>query len=190
MSLLRRDRVSLKPCKAFRTEEGGDSKEKRHPNLKKLEMKLKRENEFWSFASSIISSTFKVGSKLVDDYRLAMAKVEEVLSSCYPLLQFTKRLASKGVKATVAPPNTPSTPSLPPTPLSSPFLTASMRVAPLKPKMSTCSSNPLETTPRRRFLDLLRSSSTPICWSDASFTTRSCCEDGGSSLVQSCSSLC
>ncbi|KAI9100191.1 hypothetical protein K1719_024409 [Acacia pycnantha] len=75
MLSLRWDGVSLKPSKAFRSEEGGDLKEKRYQNLKKHEVKLKRENGFWSFASSIISSTFKVGSKSVDDYRLALVKV-------------------------------------------------------------------------------------------------------------------
>ncbi|XP_028774037.1 probable chlorophyll(ide) b reductase NYC1, chloroplastic [Neltuma alba] len=76
-----RDGLSLKPCKAFRTEDGGDLKEKRHRNLKKHEVKLKRENGFWSSVNSMMLSTFKLGSKSEDEYRLAVAKVEEVLSS-------------------------------------------------------------------------------------------------------------
>ncbi|KAI9122488.1 hypothetical protein K1719_006328 [Acacia pycnantha] len=76
--MLRWDGISLKLCKAFRTEEGGYLKEKRHQNLKKQEVKLKRENVFWSSASSIISNTFKVSSKSVNDYQLAMAKKQRL----------------------------------------------------------------------------------------------------------------
>lgn len=73
--------VSVKSCRAFRTEEGGDLKGKKHQNLKKSEVELKKENGFWSSVNSVIKSTFMVGSNSEDEYRLAMAKVEEVLSS-------------------------------------------------------------------------------------------------------------
>lgn len=75
------DGPSLKQCRAFRTEEGGDLKEKRYRNLKTNEVKLRRENGFWSSVNSILLSTFKLASKSDDEYRLALAKVEEVLSS-------------------------------------------------------------------------------------------------------------
>ncbi|XP_054785597.1 probable chlorophyll(ide) b reductase NYC1, chloroplastic isoform X2 [Prosopis cineraria] len=75
------DGASLRPCKAFRTEDGGDLKEKKRRNLKKDVVKLKREYGFWSSVNFILSNTFKVGSKSDDEYRLAVAKVEEVLSS-------------------------------------------------------------------------------------------------------------
>ena len=76
------DRVSLKLCRAFRAEDGGDLKEKKNRNnSRKDEVKLKRENGFWGSIGSIMLGTFKLASKSDDEYRLALAKVEEVLSS-------------------------------------------------------------------------------------------------------------
>lgn len=70
-------------CRAFKNEYGGgDSKEKKLQTLKKNEVKIKRENGFWSSLKSILLRNFLMGSKLDDDeYRFACVRVEEVLSS-------------------------------------------------------------------------------------------------------------
>ncbi|KAI4350855.1 hypothetical protein L6164_005262 [Bauhinia variegata] len=77
---------SLKQCRAFRTEDGGDSKEnklasrRKSANLKKNEEELQRENAFWNSLKSMILRNFGVGSKSEDEYRRDLLKVEEVLS--------------------------------------------------------------------------------------------------------------
>ena len=73
--------LSVKQCRAFRTEDGGDLKEKKIRNLKKNEVKTKTEGGFWSSFKSIMLKNFLGGSKLDDEYRQAVVKVEEVLSS-------------------------------------------------------------------------------------------------------------
>ena len=87
--------LPLKRCRAFRTEDGGDLKEKKvgnegkFRNLKKSEVNLKKGNEFWNSVKTIVLRTFKGTSNSDDDeHRRAMAKVEEVLSSvsCLQLL--------------------------------------------------------------------------------------------------------
>ncbi|KAK7314470.1 hypothetical protein VNO77_32995 [Canavalia gladiata] len=75
------DGFSVKVCKAFRTEDGGDPKEKKIQNLKKGEEKPIRESGFWSSLQSILLRNFMVGSKLDDEYRQAVVKVEGLLSS-------------------------------------------------------------------------------------------------------------
>lgn len=76
------DGVSLKKCRAFKNEYGGgDSKEKKLQPLKKNEVNLKRESGFWSSFKSILLRNFMMGSKLDDEYRFAVVRVEEVLSS-------------------------------------------------------------------------------------------------------------
>lgn len=75
---------SVKKCRAFKTEEGGggDLKEKKFRTLKRNEVKeLKRESGFWSSLRSILLRNFMVGSKSDDEYRHAVVRVEEVLSS-------------------------------------------------------------------------------------------------------------
>lgn len=81
------DGASLKVCRAFRAEDGGDLKEKKCQNLKKNEVKLESEKGFWSSINSIMLSTFKLATKSDDEHRLAVAKVEEVLSSVSCLLR-------------------------------------------------------------------------------------------------------
>lgn len=85
------DRFSVKVCRAFRTEDGGDVKEKKFRNLKKNEEKTKRESGFWSSLKSILLRNFMVGSKSDDEYRQAVAKVEGLLSSvscCFSFIVF------------------------------------------------------------------------------------------------------
>ncbi|CAL0332527.1 unnamed protein product [Lupinus luteus] len=67
--------LSLKQCRAFRSEDGGDLKEKKIRTLKKNEVNSKRESGFWNSLKCIL-----LGSKSDDVYRLALVKVEEVLS--------------------------------------------------------------------------------------------------------------
>lgn len=71
---------SVKQCRAFRTEDGGDLKEKKFRNLKKNEVNCKRESGFWNSLKSIMLRNFMLGSKSDDEYRQAVVKVEEVLS--------------------------------------------------------------------------------------------------------------
>ncbi|MED6113552.1 putative chlorophyll(ide) b reductase nyc1, chloroplastic [Stylosanthes scabra] len=69
-------------CRAFRTEDGGDLKDKKIRNLKKNdELKVKRVGGFWSSLRAILLRNFMIGSKSDDEYRQAVVKVEEVLSS-------------------------------------------------------------------------------------------------------------
>ncbi|RYR57424.1 hypothetical protein Ahy_A05g023164 isoform A [Arachis hypogaea] len=69
-------------CRAFRTEDGGDLKDKKIRNLKKNdELKDKRVGGFWNSLRSILLRNFMMGSKSDDEYRQAVVKVEEVLSS-------------------------------------------------------------------------------------------------------------
>ncbi|MED6113965.1 putative chlorophyll(ide) b reductase nyc1, chloroplastic, variant 3 [Stylosanthes scabra] len=70
-------------CRAFRTEDGGDLKDKKIRNLKKNnEFKDKRVvGGFWSSLRAILLRNFMIGSKSDDEYRQAVVKVEEVLSS-------------------------------------------------------------------------------------------------------------
>lgn len=75
------DRFSVRECRAFRTEDGGDAKEKKSRNLKKSEVNSKRESGFWSSLQSILLRNFMVGSKTDDEYRQAVVKVESLLSS-------------------------------------------------------------------------------------------------------------
>jgi chlorophyll(ide) b reductase len=80
--------LSLKKCRAFKSEDSGDFKEKKIRNLKKNEVKIHRENGFWSSFRSILLGNFMVGSKLDDEYRQAVVRVDEVLSkvsSCFLL---------------------------------------------------------------------------------------------------------
>ena len=92
------DGLSLKQCKAFKTEDGGEElnekkveSEENFGNSKKSEVKLERENEFWNSVKSIVLRTLKLGSKFADnddEHLRAVAKVEEVLSavSCFNIL--------------------------------------------------------------------------------------------------------
>lgn len=85
------DQFSVKVCRAFRTEDGGDVKEKKFRNLKKNEEKTKRESGFWSSLKSILLRNFMVGSKSDDEYRQAVVKVEGLLSSvscCFSFIVF------------------------------------------------------------------------------------------------------
>lgn len=75
------DRFSVRECRAFRTEDGGDAKDKKSRNLKKSEVISKRESGFWSSLQSILLRNFMVGSKSDDEYRQAVVKVEGLLSS-------------------------------------------------------------------------------------------------------------
>ncbi|KAE9586029.1 putative chlorophyll(ide) b reductase [Lupinus albus] len=67
--------LSVKQCRAFRSEDGGDLKEKKIRTLKKNEVNPKRESGFWNSLKYIL-----LGSKSDDVYRHAVVKVEEVLS--------------------------------------------------------------------------------------------------------------
>lgn len=83
--------LSVKVCRAFRTEDGGDLKEKKFRNLKKNEVKTQRENGFWSSLKSILLRNFMVGSKSDDEYRQAVVKVEGLLSAvrfCFSCFNF------------------------------------------------------------------------------------------------------
>jgi len=71
----------VRECRAFRTEDGGDAKDKKSRNLKKSEVISKRESGFWSSLQSILLRNFMVGSKSDDEYRQAVVKVEGLLSS-------------------------------------------------------------------------------------------------------------
>ncbi|XP_027357598.1 probable chlorophyll(ide) b reductase NYC1, chloroplastic isoform X2 [Abrus precatorius] len=75
------DGLYVKGCRAFRSEDGGDLKEKKFRNLKKNEVKFKRESGFWTSLRSILWRNFMVGSKSDDEYRQAVVKVEVILSS-------------------------------------------------------------------------------------------------------------
>ncbi|GAU37208.1 hypothetical protein TSUD_144410 [Trifolium subterraneum] len=72
--------LSLKKCRAFKSEDSGDFKEKKIRTLKKNELKFQRENGFWSSFRSVLLGNFMVGSKLDDEYRQAVVRVDEVLS--------------------------------------------------------------------------------------------------------------
>ncbi|KAJ7969609.1 Chlorophyll(Ide) b reductase [Quillaja saponaria] len=77
----------LKQCRALRSESGGDLKENlvgsvgKSGNLKEHEVKLKRGNGFWTSLKSMVLGAFSVVSQSDDEYKEAVAKVEEVLSS-------------------------------------------------------------------------------------------------------------
>lgn len=71
------DGLSLKKCRAFKSEDGGDKKLR---NLKKNEVKLERKNGFWSSFKNVLLGNSMMGSKLDDEYRLAVVRVDEVLS--------------------------------------------------------------------------------------------------------------
>ncbi|WJX30063.1 putative chlorophyll(ide) b reductase nyc1, chloroplastic, variant 2 [Trifolium repens] len=72
--------LSLKKCRAFKSEDSGDFKDKKIRNLKKNEVKIHRENGFWNSFRSVLLGNFMVGSKLDDEYRQAVVRVDEVLS--------------------------------------------------------------------------------------------------------------
>lgn len=72
--------LCLKKCRAFKSEDGGDVKEKKLRNLKKNEVKAQRENGFWSNFRNVLLGNFMMGSKLDDEYRQAVVRVDEVLS--------------------------------------------------------------------------------------------------------------
>jgi len=72
--------LCLKKCRAFKSEDGGDVKEKKLRNLKKNEVKVQRENGFWSNFRNVLLGNFMMGSKLDDEYRQAVVRVDEVLS--------------------------------------------------------------------------------------------------------------
>ncbi|OIW08907.1 hypothetical protein TanjilG_05883 [Lupinus angustifolius] len=67
--------LSVKQFRAFRSEDGGDLKEKKIRTLKKNEVNSKRESGFWNSLKYIL-----LRSKSDDVYRHALVKVEEVLS--------------------------------------------------------------------------------------------------------------
>lgn len=71
----------LKKCRAFKNEDGGEVKEKKIRNLKKnYEVKVQRESGFWNSFRSVLLGNLMVGSKLDDEYRQAVVRVDEVLS--------------------------------------------------------------------------------------------------------------
>lgn len=72
------DGLSLKKCRAFKGEDGGDRKFR---NLKKNEVKLERKNGFWSSFKNVLLGNSLRNYKLDDDeYRQAVVRVDEVLS--------------------------------------------------------------------------------------------------------------
>lgn len=79
--------LKVKKCRAFKSEDGGgDFKEKKIKILKKNEVKVQRENGFWSNFRNVLLGNFVMGSKLDDEYRQAVVRVDEVLSkvsSCF-----------------------------------------------------------------------------------------------------------
>jgi chlorophyll(ide) b reductase len=78
--------LCLRKCRAFKSEDGGGLKEKKWRNLKKKEVKLQIENGFWSNFRNVLLGNFMMGSKLDDEYRQAVVRVDEVLSkvsSCF-----------------------------------------------------------------------------------------------------------
>ncbi|XP_058763262.1 probable chlorophyll(ide) b reductase NYC1, chloroplastic [Vicia villosa] len=72
------DGLSLKKCRAFKGEDGGDRKFR---NLKKNEVKVERKNGFWSSFRNVLLGKSMRSYKLDDDeYRQAVVRVDEVLS--------------------------------------------------------------------------------------------------------------
>ncbi|XP_028806587.1 probable chlorophyll(ide) b reductase NYC1, chloroplastic isoform X2 [Neltuma alba] len=98
------DGLRLNRCWALKSENGGHLEEKRSESEgeDQILVNLNREKGFWVSMKSIMLKTFKANPKSDDEYRQAVAKVEEVLSSvALQIGRYIVTMMSTGVILTI-----------------------------------------------------------------------------------------